>query len=176
MQMELKPVEPNKKDILLNLFEKYDYEFSQYLTFLDVNELGLYNDEVPSCYWQNDGKHVAYFIEVDKKLAGFVMVADASTVGDRKTDFMIDEFFVMYKYRRLGIGKQAFFDVLKKHRGRWQVYYHPKNTPAVSFWEKAINEFTRGEYELINSHPHPDYAHGDGISRNVIFFDNSQGE
>jgi len=172
MQVKLKRVELDKKEVLINLIEKYDYEFSQYIPW-DVDERGLYcnDDEVADCYWQTDGNDAAYFIEVDEKLAGFVMVANASGLGDRETDYMISEFFVMHKYRRSGVGKQAFFDVLSKHKGRWQVFYFPENISASNFWERVIKEYTKGHYELIQSHPHPDYLFNDTF-RNVIYFDN----
>ena len=44
MKIELTPVDVSEKEILRNLLEKYDYEFSQY-DQRDVNHLGLYGYE-----------------------------------------------------------------------------------------------------------------------------------
>lgn len=41
MNFELIPIKEYEKEILRNLMEKYDYEFTQY-THEDVNPLGLY--------------------------------------------------------------------------------------------------------------------------------------
>ena len=116
MQTVLRRIELEDREILANLIEKYDYEFSQYDN-RDVNKLGLYGYEYLDYYWTED-KRWAYFIEVDGKLAGFVMIIDLPEVEGTETDFQIAEFFVMYKYRRSGVGKQAFFQVLGKHKGR----------------------------------------------------------
>jgi predicted acetyltransferase len=107
MSVELKRVTADEKEILKNLLEKYDYEFSQW-DKRDVNKLGLYGYPYLDHYWTED-KRWAYFILVDGQLAGFAMVIDYPEVKDRETDFQMAEFFVMYKYRRMGVGREAFF-------------------------------------------------------------------
>ena len=166
MDIKLKRILLEDKEILKNLLEKYDYEFSQY-DGRDVNKLGLYDYQYLDYYW-NEKNRWAYFIEVDGKLSGFVMVNDYSEVEDRKTDFVIAEFFVMYKYRRLGIGKTVFFRLLDLHRGTWQLKRHPKNVPSVHFWNKVIDEYTKGNYEMVASYPQTEY--GDGTLADVFFF------
>ena len=99
------------------------------------------------------------------------MVIDSPKLEGEETDYQIEEFFVMYKYRRSGVGKQAFFEVLDKHKGRWQLYYHPKNTTSADFWQRVINEYTKGQYKLIKSHPQ--IVYDDGLLGDVFFFDNS---
>ena len=96
------------------------------------------------------------------------MVIDLPEVDDREADFQIAEFFVMYKYRRMGVGRQAFFKVLDIYNGRWQLKRHPKNLSSVHFGNKAINEYTKGNYELINSYPRTEYD--DGTLGDVYFF------
>ena len=96
MNMELVPVKASKKEILRNLLEKYDYEFSQY-DQKDVNDLGLYGYDYLDHYWTEEGRH-AFFIRVDGRLAGFVMINTFPEV-EEPTDYTLAEFFVMYKYR-----------------------------------------------------------------------------
>lgn len=74
----------------------------------------------------------------------------------------------MYKYRRLGIGRQAFFKVLELHKGKCQLKRHPKNIPSVHFWNKAVCEYTKGKYEMIESYPNTEYD--DGTLADVFFF------
>ena len=50
MKIEIVPVGINEKEILRNLLEKYDYEFSQYDN-RDVNKLGLYGYKYLDNYW-----------------------------------------------------------------------------------------------------------------------------
>ena len=166
MDVNIKRVLLEDREILANLLEKYDYEFSQYDN-RDVNKLGLYGYKYLDCYWIEE-KRWAYFIEVDGKLAGFAMVNDFPEADDRETDYSIAEFFVMYKYRRLGVGKQAFFKVLDIHKGRWQLKRHPKNIPSVHFWNKAIAEYTCNNFELIEAYPKVEYD--DGTLGDIFFF------
>lgn len=167
MNIELRQACLEDREILSNLLEKYDYEFSQYDN-RDVNKLGLYGYKYLDYYWTEE-KRWAYFIVVDQKLAGFIMVNDYSEVEDRKTDFVISEFFVMYKYRCLGVGRQVFFKVLELHKGTWQLKRHPKNIPSVHFWNKAVCEYTKGKYEMIESYPNTEYD--DGTLADVFFFE-----
>lgn len=60
MIVELKQVTFDEKEILRNLLEKYDYEFSQW-DKQDVNNLGLYGYQYLDHYWTED-KRWAYFI------------------------------------------------------------------------------------------------------------------
>ncbi|HCL02980.1 MAG TPA: GNAT family N-acetyltransferase [Lachnoclostridium phytofermentans] len=167
MKVELKQVTADEKEILKNLLEKYDYEFSQW-DQRDVNKLGLYGYEYLDYYW-TENKRWAYFILVDDKLAGFAMVIDLPEVDDRPTDFQMAEFFVMYKYRRSGVGKEAFFKVLDNHKGRWQLKRHPANLPSVHFWNNVISEYTNGQYELVEAYPRTEYD--DGTLADVFFFE-----
>lgn len=100
MNIELKRVAADEKEILRNLLEKYDYEFSQW-DKRDVNKLGLYGYEYLDNYWTEKNRF-AYFILVEEHIAGFVMVNNYPEAEDQKTDFTVAEFFVMYKYRKCG--------------------------------------------------------------------------
>lgn len=167
MNIELKQVEQEEREILSNLLEKFAYEFSRYDN-RDVNKLGLYGYPYLDYYWV-EKKRWAYFILVDDKLAGFAMVIDLPEVEDRETDFQMAEFFVMHKYRRLGVGKQAFFKVLHIHKGRWQLARHPKNLISAGFWDKAIDEYTKSKYELVREYPGTGYD--DGSLADIYFFE-----
>lgn len=168
MIVELKQVTFDEKEILRNLLEKYDYEFSQW-DKRDVNNLGLYGYQYLDHYWTED-KRWAYFILVDKKLAGFAMITNLPDVDDRETDFQMAEFFILHKYRRMGVGKQAFYKVLELHKGKWHLKRHPANISSVHFWDKVINEYTNGNFELVNSYPRTEYD--DGTLADVFFFNN----
>jgi len=170
VQIAIKKAMLEDREILANLLEKYNYEFSQYDS-LDVNRLGLYGYKYLDYYWWEGEKRWAYFIEVDGKLAGFIMINDYPEAEDRKTDFVISEFFVLFKYRRKGVGKKALFKALDLHKGSWQLKRHPKNEVSVYFWDSVINEYTSGNYELIKAYPNTEYK--DGTLADVFFFDNS---
>jgi len=93
MTIELTAVPRDEKEILRNLMEKYDYEFSQYGND-DVNKLGLYGFDYLDNYWQEGAKRWAYFIKVNGMLAGFATIlADYFYLDDKKPDYMMSDFF-----------------------------------------------------------------------------------
>jgi predicted acetyltransferase len=166
MNIAIEQINIEEKEILKNLLEKYNYEFSQYDN-RKVNKLGLYGYDYLDHYWVENNRY-AYFIRADNNLAGFVMVNDYREINI-KTDYTMSEFFVMYKYRRLGIGEYAVNYLLNKFRGKWQLQYHPKNIVSEQFWIKVINEYTKGKYEIIKNIPKARYE--DGTIGNVMIFE-----
>lgn len=168
--VEIIKVKLEEKDVLYNLIEKYLYEFSQW-DKMDVNENGVYGYEYLDCYF-TERNRFPYFIKVDNQLAGFVMVNDYQEIPDVETDFCIAEFFVMYKYRRNGVGRESLFKVLELHHGKWQLKRHPHNMASVYFWNKVISEYTDNNYKLITAYPNHEVDYKDGTPADVFFFEN----
>jgi len=164
MDIKIEKVTIDEKEILKNLMEKYDYEFSQYEK-KDVNDLGLYGYKYIDHYWTEENRH-AFFIKVDKKLAGFILV---NKNGDNNfhTDYSIAEFFVMYKYKRLGVGSYSVNYIFDKFRGKWQITYAQINKPASAFWNKTVNAYSKGKYEKIENFKKYD----DGLKRDILIFE-----
>lgn len=136
MPMKLVRVTQEKAAVLARLLELYEYEFSDFEK-TDVNEDGLFGYPYLKYYFTEE-KRAAYFIEVDDKLAGFVMVCDYCYVTKEDRTFMA-EFFVMKKYRNRGIGRQAAFETFKRHKGKWELTVHPNNPVSHHFWESVIH-------------------------------------
>ena len=139
----LKIIEAKKddRDTVMNLLEKYLYEFSQWEK-TDVNDKGLYGYEYLDCYFEE------------------------------KTDFCLSEFFIMNKYRRKGYGKEAVFQVLNMHHGKWQLKRHPHNIGSVHFWNNVIAEYTKGNFRLEEKYPNKEVVYDDGTLADVFFFEN----
>ncbi len=102
---------PEEKETLRNLFDKYDYEFSQY-DLRDVNDAGLYAYEWLDEYFRG-GTARAYLMRVDGRLAGFAMVSDHMDAPDHPGELCLSEFFVMHKYRRCGVGRLGKIGALR---------------------------------------------------------------
>lgn len=168
--VEIVRVALQEKGVLNNLLEKYQYEFSQW-DKQDIDVSGLYGYEYLDCYWTEENRY-PYFIKVDGQLAGFVMVSDYPEVPEFATDFCLSEFFVMHKYRRSGVGREAVNKVLDLHHGKWQLKRHPHNTGSVHFWNKVIDEYTGGNYQLIEAYPNKEVDYDDGTPADVFLFEN----
>ena len=168
--VELAEATVDERSVLYNLLEKYLYEFSQWEK-TDIGEDGLYDYEWLDCYFEEEARH-PYLIRKDGKLAGFVLVSDYPEVPEEETDFCLSEFFILYKYRRCGCGREAVRQVLDRHHGRWQLKCHPHNVASVHFWNKVIAEYTGGEYRLVEGYPNAEVDYEDGTPANVFFFEN----
>ena len=166
MNISIELVKKEEKEILRNLLEKYHYEHSQY-DKRDVNMLGLFGYDYLDNYWTEENRF-SYFIKVDNILAGFVMVNDYNETK-LDTNYTISEFFIMYKYRGKGVGKYAVKYILEKHKGKWQLSFHPNNENSKNFWIKTINEYTNGNYELMENNT--DWIYEDGTKGHTIIFD-----
>ena len=166
LNISIVPVNKDEKEILKNLSEKYHYEFSQY-NEMDINELGLYGYDCLDCYW-TEPKLFSYFIIVDGKLAGFAVINDIPTVK-MEIDYYLADFSVMYKYRRLGVGKYAVKYLFDMYKGKWQLIYHPKNETSKHFWQNVVSEYTKGKYELITDSVEARLE--DGVIRHVMVFE-----
>jgi len=166
MNISLEPVKIEEKQILKNLGELYIYELTQH-TPVDVDSLGLYNgfDDL-DLYWTDENRH-PYFIKVNDMLAGFVLVFDDRQIEEIESNYSIDEFFVMYKYKRQGIGKYCAKCIFEKFKGKWQIWFHPKNEDAKKFWTNLIDEYTNGKFEVLEN----DKPFYDGIMGNTLVFD-----
>lgn len=149
MNIEIIPVLEEEKTILGHLIELYEYDFSEFQN-TDVNSLGLYGYSYLDYYWTED-RRFPYFIKVDGKLVGFVMVCDYCYVSKDKETLFMSEFFVMRKYRKLGIGKIAAKKVFNMHKGKWELTVHPKNPGAIKFWDNVIEDCVGKNYKVFEN-------------------------
>ncbi|WP_309118148.1 GNAT family N-acetyltransferase [Paenibacillus sp.] len=143
--MELLKVSFEKKAILRNLMELYQYDMSQFEDDCDndVNEYGLYDYKYLDHYWTEEGRY-PFFVIVSEKLAGFVLIREITVADDTEPKFSIAEFFIMKKYQRKGIGKAVANELFAMFKGKWSVAWLKKNLPAKAFWTRTISEFSNG--------------------------------
>ncbi|WP_356722662.1 GNAT family N-acetyltransferase [Paenibacillus sp. JJ-223] len=82
---------------------------------------------------------------VNGEIDGFILTKEIDDV--RKYNYLA-HFFVLRKYRRLGVGRKAAEHILKKSSGEWELYQLLKNVPAQKFWDKVIEEVSEGEVKI----------------------------
>lgn len=139
----------NEKSLLIRLMELYNYEFTAYDN-ADINEYGCYGYDHIDDYWNEEGRY-PYLIRVDGKIAGFALICPHCSFIEGEKTQSIGEFFVMIKYRRMGIGLQVATELFNKHKGTWEVCYLRNNVPASKFWKKVIEQYTNNNYEICGA-------------------------
>jgi predicted acetyltransferase len=138
------PAPLSSKPVLENLMHLYLYDFSEY-THDDVDEQGRFTDEYLPRYW-TELERCPFLVTVDGKYAGFVLVRQVSKPGELPVTHSIAEFFIIRKYRRHGVGRDAAWQVFDRFSGRWIIEEMRENLPAQAFWRKIIDEYTQGNY------------------------------
>lgn len=147
MNITLEEVSILQKSVLRNLLELYAYDFTEFIPD-DVDCHGLYGYKYLDHYWTEAGRH-PFVINIDEKIAGFVLVRNYYNSDLKDSVNSIAEFFVMRKYRKRGIGKEAAFRMFTLFPGIWEVAEVEENRPAQGFWRKIIHAYTQGNFEEI---------------------------
>jgi predicted acetyltransferase len=134
---------------ILRMLELYQHDLSD-IWDQDLDIHGEYGYPLDR-YWSRAECH-AFVATVAGKYAGFALVDGEVKVG--ATGRWMDQFFVLKKYRRSGLGRtmaRAVFDALP---GKWEVGQMTLNASAQAFWREVIGEYTAGafvEHELRGS-------------------------
>lgn len=149
MKINVEPMLIEQKSVLVQLMELYMYDFSLY-TDEDVNEYGYFGYSHIDDYWNEDGRY-PYLIRVNEKIAGFILVRSCCEYNELPNPHSIAEFFIMHKYRRLGVGKFSARKVFDMHKGGWEISQWSKNLPAQKFWKAIISEYTSGQFNVFGS-------------------------
>lgn len=145
MKLEILQPTIEQRNVLRNLLELYQYEFTEFEDE-DVNEDGAYGYKYLDYYWTVAG-HFPFLIKVDGKLAGFALVREIASVESQTSSYYkISEFFILKKYRKEGIGKQAACYLFDLFPGEWEVAELETNLPAQRFWRKVISIYTNNNY------------------------------
>ena len=134
------PATPEQEPILANLLELYAHDFSEFHD-IDLGADGRFGYRRLSLYWSGPDRH-PFFVRVDGKLAGFVLVKRGSEVSRRKTVWDVAEFFIVRRYRRCGIGTRTAHELWRQFPGTWEVRVMDSNVSACRFWARAISTFT----------------------------------
>ena len=142
MKIEVIQAALDDKPLIQRMFEFYQYDFSEF-DDADLDSHGTYSYPWLDHYWSEKGR-CPFIIRVDGKLAGFVLVNQNTYL--QTSEWSISEFFIMRKYRKLGIGKVAAFFIFDMFHGKWEVHELESNLLSQLFWRKVISEYTHGLY------------------------------
>lgn len=160
MELLLEKIDENGISTLNNLAELAAYDLSEW-SGRDINENGLFVENFNSRSWLEDDHFKPFFIRVDGNLAGFVIIRRI----EEEQLMYLNHFFILRKYRRQSIGKNAAIQAFDRFLGQWRVNQFDWNIPAQNFWRRVIKDYTNDDYtetrnndnnrisqEFINTH------------------------
>ena len=137
----------SEKPIIGRLLQLYLHDFSEFATdgdsTWDVNNEGIFQHKYFDSYWEDPGREPLLF-RMDNQIVGFASLNNwsASGLGAERS---IGDFFVMRKYRRVGLGKCAALEIIRNRPVIWEIPVRDYNRPALSFWRSvvsSIDDFT----------------------------------
>lgn len=143
MEISLERVGREQQSILWRLLQLYLHDMSEF-TQENVDEEGVYPYFYFDEYWApaSGEERYPWFIRVDGALGGFAMVR-VTEAGERQ----MCEFFVMRRFRRLGVGSVAARMIFESIPGEWWVHQLRENRGAQTFWPQVIETVTGGQFE-----------------------------
>ena len=126
---------------IFRMLELYQHDLSD-VWDQDLDGHGEYGFALDK-YWNTEGCH-PFVASANGKYAGFALVDQSVRIGTE--GYWMDQFFVLKKYRRKGVGDLLARSVFSALPGRWEVGQMPQNQAARAFWRKVIGSYTGGRF------------------------------
>lgn len=140
--MSVVKVELNQKIILKHLMSLFLHDLSEFNEEQEFNqESGLFEFDAFEWFFEKEGL-TPYFIKHEDDIIGFILLQSSPYTNPERYDYLINSFFILKKYRRKGLGKQAVQDLFQQCPGRYAIGQLSNNIPAIQFWRKI--------YEYMN--------------------------
>jgi predicted acetyltransferase len=130
----------DQESVLANLLELYAYDLSEVFN-LYLRPDGRYGYEPLPLYWQEESRF-PFLVKVDGYLAGLALISRGSLISGDSNIWDMAEFFVLRRYRRMGVGAAAAQEIWRRFPGSWEVRVLETNQPAQMFWQATIRAFT----------------------------------
>jgi len=173
MLIEVSPCSEQDKQAFRNLFAFYRYDLMPFIGTGEgsaVNRYGAINGETSRTHeeafgdddlFQKPGVVLPFLIRADGELAGLAVVATQPHATPGR-DYRMQEFFVLNKFRRRGVGRATALSLLEQFRGKWEIAQRPTNHGAIAFWQAVVQEHTGGDYTQVRIVDDPGEVGGPG--------------
>ncbi|KJB86260.1 hypothetical protein AZ66_19890 [Paenibacillus sp. E194] len=144
--MSVVKVELNQKIILKHLMTLFLHDLSEFNEEQEFNqESGLFEFDAFEWFFEKEGLF-PFFIKHEDDIIGFILLQSSPYTNPERYDYLINSFFILKKYRRKGLGKQAVQDLFQQCPGRYAIGQLSNNIPAIQFWRK-IYEYMNVEFQ-----------------------------
>jgi aminoglycoside 6'-N-acetyltransferase I len=166
MRIEVRDPNLNDREVITNLTTYFRYDL---LPFADdgglrMNRFGIVADDDASTHaesvrgeavwWSKPGILLPMLIAVNDEPAGFADVARPPHASP-SVDYRIEDFFIVNKWRRVGVGREALRLIVERYPGRWEVGWLPKNEPAARFWRAVTQPWDAQDWPVAQAPGRP---------------------
>jgi predicted acetyltransferase len=138
--------------LIEGLYQFHRYDLSEF-NRQDIGDDGRFAHIDLDPYFE-DGAYGVFVFEEGASITGFALVNFESHTIDDEWVRNLDDFFVLRKYRRQGVGTRVAIELFRRFPGRWQVNKKTTNLAAMAFWSKVIPKCA--EREILETVVHED--------------------
>ena len=124
------------KEKLKKLFQFYLHDLSEYTEALDVNAKGEFDNNDVDAFF-DETNLIPMAIKLKEEIIGFIFLNNSS---GNTVDYIINDIFILRKYRNRGIGKEVVNKLFKVYPGKYGLLELAKNKPAVKFWHSVFKD------------------------------------
>ena len=139
--MEVRKAGPEDYPALRQMLELYQYELSD-IWLQDADSEAKYGYDLQR-HMQGE-RFCAYVATDGSQYVGFALVAPAAVT--QRDGCWMEQFFVLKRFRRSGVGRTLAEHVLRCHPGPWEVGQMPENLAAQAFWRRVISQVSACSY------------------------------
>ena len=131
-------------ECLANLLELYIHDVCDVFPSVELAENGRFGYSKLPLYWAEPERRFAFLIRYGEGVAGFALATRGSPVATDPDTLDVAEFFVVRKFRRFGVGREAARLLWQALPGAWTVRVAERNQRALAFWTRVVAEFAAG--------------------------------
>jgi predicted acetyltransferase/uncharacterized glyoxalase superfamily protein PhnB len=143
LPLDIRQVDRSQDSVLRNLLNLYMHDMAEWF-LLDPEADGRYVYATEDLW--RAGAHV-YFAYHGLTPIAFAIVASAAAYTPDPNVKDLEEFFVIRRHRRTGVGQALAIDLWNRYPGPWLVRVYQRNLPALPFWRGAVSTYTGGRFE-----------------------------
>ena len=146
VQTRLMPAALSDRSVIESLIELYVHDLS--VPFgIEIGPDGRFGYPDLDLYWREPERRFPFLIFERERLAGFILARLGSPESADPLTLDIAEYFVLRRHRREGVGRRAAHALWDRLPGRWTVRVLDRNAGAVTFWRRAVSDYTRGRFD-----------------------------
>jgi predicted acetyltransferase len=144
---------PEDRGTVENLLNLYLYDIAEFANdgWRVIGPDGRYGHGPLDEYFDG-GNATAFLVTVGPELAGFALVDTHVVLAQPAGTHSVAEFFIMRKYRRMGVGRSAAVALFGLFGGPWEVAQDERNARAQRFWRSVVDDYTGAAFssELVD--------------------------
>lgn len=145
-ELTLNPAQAEQAALLANLLELYTHDLSDVFK-LNVGADGRFGYAKLPLYFNEPAKRFPFLFRLGGTPAGFALINRGSPVSEDPEVLDMAEFFVLRRYRRLGLGGQAARMLWNRLPASWVVRVSAGNVAGREFWRPTIARYSAGRYQ-----------------------------